>query len=92
MYAHPEAGRYDHIHGDEDYREHEQESVDLIDVIWAINDSTHDPDGLSHYEWTKRICEGDEIFKIMQMIVKNRHNPAFAELINEIETAIEGWL
>jgi hypothetical protein len=28
----------------------------------------------------------------MQRIIKDRHNPAFAEIMNDIEAAIEGWL
>jgi hypothetical protein len=47
---------------------------------------------MSHHEWIGRICEGDEITTIMQHIIKNRKNPAFAEIMNEIENAIEGWL
>jgi hypothetical protein len=92
MYTPNEAGSNDHIHGDERYYKRQTPAVDMYDVIWAIESDTGTHDGMSHYEWTKRICEGDEIFKIMQLIVKNRRNPAFAEIMNEVETAIEGWL
>jgi hypothetical protein len=93
MYANPEAGRNDNIHGDEQYRDHlGAEAVDLYDVIFAIEKGASTHDGMSHHEWIGRICEGDEITKIMQHIIKNRNNPAFAEIMNEIETAIEGWL
>ena len=92
MYAHPEAGRNDHIHGDENYNADDSEPVDLYDVIWAIQDGRSTSDGISHHEWIQRICAGDEITTIMRYITKNRHNPAFAEIMNEIETAIEGWL
>jgi hypothetical protein len=85
-------GLNDHIHGDE-RREHlGAERVDLYDVLGAIEAGASTHDGMSHYEWTKRICECDEITSIMQHIVKNRHNPAFAEIMNEIEAGIEGWL
>jgi hypothetical protein len=84
------AGRNDNVHGDENYRDAER--VDLYDVIFAIEKGTSTHDGISHHEWISRICEGDEITTIMQHIIKNRHNPAFAELINDVEAAIEGWL
>ena len=93
MYTSPEAGRNDNIHGDEQYREHlGAERVDLYDVIFAIEKGASTHDGMSHHEWIGRICEGDEITTIMQHIIKNRKNPAFAEIMNEIEIAIEGWL
>jgi len=88
--THPEAGRNDHIHGDEDYRD--SEPVDLYDVIFAIDKGTSTHDGMSHHEWIKKICDGDEITTIMRHIVKNRHKHEFAEIMNEIEAAIEGWL
>jgi hypothetical protein len=93
MYANPEAGRNDNIHGDEQYRDHlGAEAVDLYDVIFAIEKGASTHDGMSHHEWIGRICEGDEITTIMQHIIKNRNNPAFAEIMNEIEIAIDGWL
>lgn len=89
----PESGRNDNIHGDEQYREHlGAERVDLYDVIFAIRDGASTHDGMSHHEWIQRICAGDEITTIMQHIIKNRTNPAFSEIMNEIEAAIEGWL
>jgi hypothetical protein len=88
--THPDSGRNDHIHGDENYRD--AEPVDLYDVIFAIRDSTSTQDGLSHHDWIRRICDGDEITKIMQHIINNRHKHEFAEIMNEIEAAIEGWL
>jgi hypothetical protein len=89
----PESGRNDNIHGDEQYREHlGAEAVDLYDVIFAIRDGASTHDGHSHHDWIRRICEGDEITSIMQRIIKDRHNPAFAEIMNDIEAAIEGWL
>jgi hypothetical protein len=88
--THPEAGRNDHIHGDENYRD--AEPVDLYDVIFAIRDGSLTQDGLSYHDWIRRICDGDEITKIMQHIINNRHKHEFAEIMNEIEAAIEGWL
>ncbi len=89
----PESGRFDNVHGDEDYKDNlGAEKVDLYDVIFAISYGASTHDGHSHHDWIQRICEGDEITTIMRHIVKNRNNPAFAEIMNEIETAIEGWL
>ena len=88
--THSETGRNDHIHGDENYRD--AEPIDLYDVIFAIDKGTSTHDGHSHHDWIRRICDGDEITTIMQHIIKNRHKPEFAEIMNEIEIAIEGWL
>ncbi len=88
----PESGRNDSVHGDEHYYRDEVEAVDVYDVIFAIDASTSTQDGISHHEWIQRICQGDEITKIMQHIIKDRHNPAFSEIMNEIEIAVEGWL
>lgn len=85
-------GLNDRIHGDE-YREHlGAEAIDYIDVLRAIETSTSTNDGMSYYEWCQRIAECDEFVEIIKRIVKNRHNPAYAELINDVESAIEGWL
>jgi hypothetical protein len=89
----PESGRFDNVHGDEDYKDNlGAEKVDLYDVIFAIRDGASTHDGHSHHDWIQRICEGDEITTIMQHIIKNRANPAFAEIMNQVEAAIEGWL
>jgi hypothetical protein len=93
MHISPESGRNDNIHGDEQYREHlGAEAVDLYDVIFAIEKGASTHDGHSHYDWIKRISESDEMTTIIQHIIKNRHNYAFAEIMNELEAAIEGWL
>jgi hypothetical protein len=93
MHISPESGRYDHLHGDEEYRDYlGPEALDIYDVIFAIEKGGSTTDGTSHHEWIHHICAGDEITTIMQHIIKNRHNPAFAEIMNEIELAIEGWL
>ena len=93
MHISPESGRNDHIHGDENYRDHlGAEAIDYIDVLHAIEAGTSTPDGMHYYHWCTRIAESDEMTEIIKHIVKNRKNPAFAELINNIELAIEGWL
>lgn len=89
MYAHPDAGRNDHIHGDEHTP---ADPIDMYDVIFAIERGTSTADGISYHEWINRICEGDEITKILKLIISKRHDYAYAEIMNEIETAIEGWL
>jgi hypothetical protein len=90
MYVHPDTGRNDHIHGDENY--FDAPVLDFYDVVYAIEDGTATGDGTSHHDWIKRICSGDEITVIMQHIVAHRDNPAFAKLMSQIETAVEGWL
>ena len=93
MHISPESGRNDHIHGDEQYRDHlGAEAVDYIDVLHAIEAETSTSDGMHYYHWCQRIAECDEYLEIIKRIVKNRHNPAYAELINDVEAAIEGWL
>ena len=91
MYVSPESGRNDNVHGDEHYF-NDVEPVDVFDVTFAIAKGTSTQDGISHHQWIDRICSGDEITKIMQIIIKKRHNPEFAEIMNEIEAAVEGWL
>ena len=93
MHISHEIGRYDHLHGDEEYRDYlGPETLDIYDVIFAIEKGGSTTDGTSYHEWIHHICAGDEITAIMQHVIKNRHNPAFAEIMNEIELAIEGWL
>jgi hypothetical protein len=87
----PESGRNDHIHGDEQYNDH-VEAIDVYDVIYAIEAGTSTEDGVSHHEWITRICAGDEITKIIGLILSKRDDYAYAEIMNEIEAAIEGWL
>ena len=83
-------GRHDHIHGDEDYQD--AEAIDLYDVIHCIEKGTSTAELTSHHEWIKRICDTDQITMIMQEIIKNRHKPEFAEIMNNVEAAIEGYL
>ena len=86
-------GSNDHIHGDEDYRDHlGAEDIDYIDVLNSIESQTSKQYGMHYYHCCTRIAESDEMTEIIKHIVKNRKNPAFAELINNIELAIEGWL
>ncbi len=93
MHISHESGRYDHLHGDEEYRDYlGPEAIDYIDVLLAIEAETGTHDGMHYYHWCTRIAESDEMTEIIKHIVKNRKNPAFAELINNVELAIEGWL
>jgi hypothetical protein len=93
MHISPESGRYDNVHGDEDYRDHlGAEAIDYIDVLHAIEAGTSTPDGMHYYHWCTRIAESDEMTEIIKHIVKNRHKKEFAEIMNNIELAIEGWL
>jgi hypothetical protein len=93
MHISHESGRNDNVHGDEQYRDYlGPEAIDYIDVLLAIDAGTGTHDGMHYYHWCQRIAESDEMTEIIKHIVKNRKNPAFAELINNIELAIEGWL
>lgn len=90
MHVHPDTGRNDHIHGDENY--FDASDLDFFDVVHAIENSTATDDGTNYHNWIKRICSGDEITVIMQHIIANRDKPEFATLMTQIETAVEGWL
>ena len=85
-------GRNDNIHGDEIPDGYYLVKIDSYDVIKAIEYGTSTADLTSHHEWIKRICDTDQITIIMQEIIKNRHKPAFAEIMNNVEAAIEGYL
>lgn len=62
------------------------------DVMDVIQHQSHDDDGLTWLGWYKRIAQGDALFNIVQILVKNRKDPKYAELINELESEIEAWL
>jgi hypothetical protein len=36
--------------------------------------------------------QGDALYNIVQILVKNRKDPKYAELVAELESEIEGWL
>ncbi len=62
------------------------------DVMDVIQHRSHDDDGLTWLGWYKRIEQGDALYNIVQILVKNRKDPKYAELVAELESEIEGWL
>jgi hypothetical protein len=62
------------------------------DVMNVIQHQSHDDDGLTWLGWYKRIEQGDALYNIVQILVKNRKDPKYAELVAELESEIEGWL
>jgi hypothetical protein len=62
------------------------------DVMDVIQHQSHDDDGLTWLGWYKRIEQGDALYNIVQILVKNRKDPKYAELVAELESEIEGWL
>jgi hypothetical protein len=43
-------------------------------------------------DWYKRIAEGDAMYNITMILVRNRKDAKYKELIEELEAEIEGWL
>jgi hypothetical protein len=66
------------------------ESAD--DVMNILEHRGIDDDGLTWLDWHNRLERGDALHNIVQILVKNRRDPKYAELISEIEAEIEGWL
>lgn len=62
------------------------------DVMNVIQHRGIDKDGLHWLDWYQRIADGDALFNITMKLLKNRHDPKYADLIDEIEAEIEGWL
>jgi hypothetical protein len=62
---------------------------DVMDVIQFCG---IDKDGLHWMDWYKRIQSGDALYNITMILVRNRKDPQFAELIDQLDAEIEGWL
>lgn len=62
------------------------------DVMNVIQFHGIDKDGLDWLSWYKRIASGDALHNIVMILVRNRQDPKYAELVNELEAEIEGWL
>lgn len=80
---------FEDMPGATDWQHTGQSVKDIMDVI---EHRTLDDDGLSWVEWHKRLESGDALYNIVQKLLKNRNNPHYADLIEEIEAEIEGWL
>jgi len=74
---------------DERFDINTQDANDVMDVIQF---SGIDKDGLHWLDWFKRIQSGDALYNITMILVRNRRDPKYAELVSEIEDEIEGWL
>ena len=65
---------------------------DANDVMDVIQFHGIDKDGLDWLSWYKRIASGDALHNIVMVLVRNRTDPKYKELIEELEAEIEGWL
>ena len=68
---------------------------DANDVMDVIQYSGIDKDGLHWLDWLswyKRIASGDALHNIVMILVRNRHDPKYKELVKELEDEIEGWI
>jgi len=68
------------------------DTQDANDVMDVIQFSGIDKDGLHWLDWYKRIQSGDALYNIVMILVRNRHDPKYKELVCELEDEIEGWL
>ena len=62
------------------------------EVMDVIQHSGIDKDGIHWLDWFERIEGGDALFNIVTILVKNRKDPKYKELVEELEAEIEGWL
>jgi hypothetical protein len=89
MHISPESGRYDHLHGDEDYYDYlgaiKDQNVDDVLKIIADNDS-------GAYDWIKLLADTDALYHLVVIISKGRNKPEYKELLEALKTEIEGWL
>jgi len=65
---------------------------DANDVMNVIQHHGIDEDGIHWLDWFERIEGGDALFNIVTILVKNRKDPKYKELVEELEAEIEGWL
>jgi hypothetical protein len=65
---------------------------DANDVMNVIQFHGIDKDGLDWLSWYKRIASGDALHNIVMILVRNRHDPKYKELVKELEDEIEGWI
>jgi hypothetical protein len=62
------------------------------DILDVIQYQTHDEDFISYLDWHKRLENGDALFNIVQILVKNRKDPRYIDLVQHLRDEIEGWL
>ena len=82
-------GRYDDVHGDEDYYDYlgaiKDQNVDDVLKIIADNDS-------GAYDWIKLLAQSDALYHLAIILAKGRDKPEYRELIAALKIEIEGWL
>ena len=82
-------GRYDNLHGDEDYQDYQdelkQQSTD--DLMSLIADNGPD----ASY-WIKELADTDALFHLVVIITKGRNKPEYRELLEALKTEIKGFL
>jgi len=74
---------------DERFNLNTQTADEVMDVI---EHSGIDQDGLHWLDWFERIEGGDALYNIVMILVKNRKEAKYKELVEELEAEIEGWL
>jgi len=74
---------------DERFNLNTQTADEVMDVI---EHSGIDQDGIHWLDWFERIEGGDALYNIVMILVKNRKDPKYKELVEELEAEIEGWL
>ena len=62
------------------------------EVMDVIQHSGIDQDGIHWLDWFERIEGGDALYNIVMILVKNRKDAKYKELIEELEAEIGGWL
>jgi hypothetical protein len=85
MYADENAGRYDHLHGDEYWLEARPQSAD--DVIGLIAS-----EGQYYSDWIKQLEETDTFYSLIKAIARDRNNPHYAKLVEIIRDEIRGLI
>lgn len=78
-------GRYDNLHGDEDYKSEvrKQSTDDLMDLM-----ADNGP-GASY--WIKKLAGTDALFHLIVMITKGRDKPEYRELVEALRIELEGF-
>ncbi len=89
MRVHENAGRYDDVHGDEDYYTYQDEmkNANLNDVIKTIADG-----GSLAYDWIKLLKDGDLFYHLIIILCKGQDKPEYKAMLDELKIEIEGWL
>lgn len=77
------------MNDDERFNLNTQSVADVMDVIQFCG---IDKDGMHWMDWYNRIKTGDAFYNITMILVRDRKNPHFAELIDQLDAEIEGWL